>query len=132
MQLYEKTYELLQLAGDDGLIDGPKNEGHHVKTHYCMADAPNAVVIDPNGTLFKCMNQLEKPILGSIYDSDFQLVSCGEAKIPAKECEGCPYLPECSPYYRNICPEYNLSCKSLKNIELKEELKRKIKDMKAR
>ena len=101
-----------------------------MKTNYCGADAGDkCVVIDPEGLLYHCEHLPGNTAFGSIFDTDSAVRSdkrAGEAVHEA--CKNCPFLPECTPFYRNGCPDWFAYCREFKQIEADEALRNLLKE----
>lgn len=129
-KLFEKACELTRIAKDMNLIHDGEEANNRFRTHYCMADCEDKIIIDPNGKLFHCTNLPKEQCVGTINDLTYSSISLPDARTPDEECRKCPYLPKCTPYYRNLCPDHELCCRSIKEIEFIEKLKKIVKNNK--
>lgn len=86
-----------------------------VKTCYCQANNPNAVLINPNGELCKCEHMPYTSVFGSVFD-DNQYIDHEELErwknlrsdLPI--CSDCVYYPKCDHIARcevfGVCNEH--------------------------
>lgn len=73
------------------------------KVTYCMSDLVNSFVVDPEGYLYKCWNNVGDidTAVGNICDKEFDVLSSKQAKwilrnpISREECRKCKLLPIC-------------------------------------
>lgn len=103
VELYNNCIRVNEKIQDCGI--GLNHEISHIKTHHCMADSGNSVVILPDGKLSLCQHHNENEMCGSIYDRHITREKEEEwsrqtADIP--ECHGCFYHPIC--YRLDKCP----------------------------
>ncbi len=68
-----------------------------LKTHNCMADADNAVVVYPDGSLYKCEHIALEDRIGRLGESDIQEEGIAKFRITAETeaCGDCPLYPSC-------------------------------------
>jgi radical SAM protein with 4Fe4S-binding SPASM domain len=97
-----------------------------LKTNYCGADSGDKnVVIAPDGQLYHCEHLPGNTAFGSVYDPDPVICSDPRAELEADEmCRTCPFLPECTPFYKNGCADYYANCRAFKQIDLEAVLRR--------
>ena len=98
-----------------------------VKFNYCCSDYVNSYVIDVNGDLYKCWNNVgdKNEKCGSIFDQDFYIsqnflnwiewnpltvTKCKECKVLPICMGGCPDIFKKSPNKNTVCDtiKYNL------------------------
>ena len=124
IQLYREVQEIKKYAMQLGFRQNKKQEVG-LKTHYCMADSKGRhLVIDPQGEVHRCENLHASTTIGNVYDLHMSMPDNIDSEIIDVKCQKCPYLPECTPYYRKACPDYNPYCKEFKDIDLEYELNR--------
>ena len=106
------------------------NEPYRLKLNLCGADnGDKSVVIAPDGKLYHCEHLLGNASFGSIYDSQTELHSDVRVELPADErCRTCCFLPLCTPFFKNGCPDYFEYCHEFRQIETEEALRRLIAD----
>ncbi len=100
-----------------------------LKTNHCEADSGDkSVTIDPDGLLYHCEHLPGNTAFGSIYDLPASICSDDRAYYPIHEkCQVCAFLPECTPFFRNGCPDWFAFCREFKQIEAEESLRNLIK-----
>ena len=125
VELYRKKRAMNDYLREIGLA-GRKGSGKAAKfkANYCMADSSGeSVVIDPDGLLFHCEHLPGNEAYGSIFDENIKLRSDPRADLPVQEkCRTCCFLPKCTPFYRNGCPDYSEYCRECNAIEEDETL----------
>lgn len=96
-------------------------------TYRCMADSGGRHrIIDPLGGLHVCEDRVGGVPLGSIFDkAQPAWPTC--PLTPAKECQTCCFLPDCTAYNRNGCPLCPADCKVLTEREMSRKLTRLLK-----
>lgn len=97
------------------------------KLCYCCADFVNAVVVDPQGFLYKCWNQVgsRNQSIGNITDKDFHISNYKNARWTERnpimsKCGNCCLLPICMGGcpYNNIVLNKDYDCDVFKyNLE---------------
>ncbi|MBQ5312239.1 MAG: radical SAM protein [Oscillospiraceae bacterium] len=92
------------------------------RMNFCMAGAlDRSIVIDPEGRFSDCEHLPEAHTWGNIFDgiTDRALLDRLSAPHDVDEgCKLCPYLPQCTPFYRHGCPCWFAKCRehmALKN-----------------
>lgn len=100
-----------------------------LKTNYCEADSGDkSVVIAPDGKLYHCEHLPGNTAFGSVYDRQVVITSDERADLPVDErCKSCCFLPECTPFFKNACPDYFEQCYAFKRIESEEKLRQLIR-----
>ena len=119
VELYRKMYDLRRYLDETGMhYRKPPKERFQFKVNYCMADSlGDSVVIDPEGKLFHCEHLPGNDSFGSIYDEEFQFVPESGTEEPDEQCRNCPFLPECTPFRKNRCPDWFPYCREFKEID---------------
>lgn len=116
IDLYQEIFKLTDLQNE---LDIPKStNGEHqtfrIRTNYCMADnVDNCIVITPDGVFNNCEHLPEAQSWGNIFDGVTDKAKFDELNQPAKvdeKCTKCPFLPECTPFYKNGCPGWFEKC----------------------
>ena len=99
---------------------------HKLKLNLCGADSGDkSVVIAPDGRLYHCEHLPGNTAFGSVFDRQSAVCSDERAKLPADErCRTCCFLPECTPFFRNGCPDYFENCREYRQIETDDALRR--------
>ncbi len=118
IELYRKIYEIQRYMDETGFHYQKDAKNYPFKTHYCLADEGSGTVIHPDGTLYCCDLLLDDFKLGHICNCMVSFASA-KAKLGVRDkCRNCPYLPLCTPFYANICPQCSEHCRALKRIEI--------------
>ena len=107
-------------------------ESYRIKLNLCGADHNDkSVVIAPDGRLYHCEHLPGNTSFGTIFDSQIALHSDERGNLPADErCRNCCFLPMCTPFFKNGCPDYFEFCREFKEIETAETLHRLIAEIK--
>ena len=126
-ELYLRIQEVNDYLRKLGLRDR-KTKPFKLKTNYCEADSGDkSVVIAPDGKLYHCEHLPGNTAFGSVYDRHIVINSDERADLPVDErCKSCCFLPECTPFFRNACPDYFEQCYAFKRIESEEKLRQLI------
>ena len=127
IDIYRNARELLPFLEKLGLRKIEKSDrSYKLKLRYCGADSGDkSVVIAPDGQLYHCEHLPGNQSFGSIFDQESSVYSDVRANLPANEgCRNCCFLPECTPFFHNACPNYNLYCYAIKEIDTDEKLRR--------
>ncbi len=103
-------------------------KAYKLKLNRCGADSGDkSVVIAPDGKLYHCEHLPGNKAFGSVFDSHTHIDSDERANLPANEqCRTCCFLPECTPFFKNGCPDFFEYCYAFKQIETEEMLRRLI------
>lgn len=127
VELYLRIQEVNDYLRELGLRD-KTTKPFRLKTNYCGADSgEKSVVIAPDGKLFHCEHLPGNTAFGSVNDWPIVINSDDRANSPADEkCKTCCFLPECTPFFKNACPDYFAHCYDFKRIESEEKLRRLI------
>jgi len=127
-ELYLRIQETNNYLRKLGLRD-KKTKPFKLKTNYCEADSGDkSVVIAPDGKLYHCEHLPGNTAFGSVYDRQVTITSDKRADLPVDErCKSCCFLPECTPFFKNACPDYFKQCYAFKRIESEEMLRRLIR-----
>ncbi len=126
--LYRKAQELIDLVQERGL--GGKNaKPFQLKLNYCAADSGDkGLTIAPDGRLYHCEHLPDNTSFGSVFDPAPVICSDKRAEFPAcKECRTCCFLPECTPFYKNGCPDCSVNCRAFREIKAAADMRRLIR-----
>ena len=125
IDLQRRIQSLKDRLVEMNLADNEKKRSA-LKTNYCGADSGDKnVVIAPDGQLYHCEHLPGNTAFGSVYDPDPVICSDPRAELEADEmCRTCPFLPECTPFYKNGCADYYANCRAFKQIDLEAVLRR--------
>lgn len=93
-------YKILQKYGFDSYNQFPYPE---VKLNYCCAELMNSFVVDPDGYLYKCWNEVGniKSAVGNIKEDSFDITGYKNGgwlkrnPLNAAKCKDCTILPVC-------------------------------------
>ena len=116
IELYKRIFELSKLQNQLGILKSTKGEHNAVRLrmNFCMADSiGKCVVITPDGVFNNCEHLPEAQTWGNIFDGVTDKAKFDELNQPAKvdeKCAKCPFLPECTPFYKNGCPGWFEKC----------------------
>ena len=92
------------------------------RINYCMADSNGKhVVIDPDGFLYHCehLTAPENVSFGHISGEDFNITSDNRVLMNVHEkCRQCCFLPYCTPFFRNACPNWSKYCYNIKCVDI--------------
>lgn len=124
--LHRRILELEDEAAAGGLKMGRGEEPFRLKVNCCMADSRGkSVVIGPDGTLYRCEHLSDGDAFGSMYDED---AAIGEHRMaraePDPACRDCRFLPECTAFFRNACPDWFEYCAAFRQFDLDRRLRR--------
>ncbi len=131
--LHRSVNELREELNATGLTHRPKaKKPFHIKTNHCMADSfGDSVVIDPNGQLFRCEHLPGQKPFGTVLDDPYRYSMPEGWSEPDERCRNCCFLPDCTPFYRNGCPDYTEYCREFKRSDTEYEIRQAVKDFKA-
>lgn len=126
--LYHKAESLKEYLVKIG-FGKEKNSFLKIEKNYCGADSGDkSVVIAPDGLLYHCEHIPGNLPFGSIFDPDVVVHSDERTCQPIHEgCKHCPFLPKCTPFFRNGCPDWFTFCRDFKQIESELYIKRLLK-----
>ena len=96
IKLYSRQVELNTELEKRGL-NGQRRGLPFLKTHHCMADINDSMVVYPDGRLFKCEHVEVGDEFGHI-DSDFKDqkgIYKFQTTVELEECDSCPIYPSC-------------------------------------
>ena len=116
LELYKEIFKLKDLQKSLGVSHTAKEEHKSVRLrmNYCMADSMDkSVVITPDGVLYNCEHLPEAQTWGNIFDGVTDKAKFDEMSAAPKvdeKCAKCPFLPECTPFYKNGCPGWFEKC----------------------
>ena len=113
--LYQRMFALEDEMKAVGLLQsGRDHESVRIRVNYCMADSMDkSIVITPDGVFNNCEHLPEAQTWGNIFDGVTDNAKFDELNQSAKvdeKCEKCPFLPECTPFYKNGCPGWFEKC----------------------
>ena len=113
--LYRKMFELEDEMKKLGLTQSTKDhESVRIRVNYCMADSmDSSIVITPDGVFYNCEHLPETQTWGNIFDGVTDQAKFDELKKPLnvdEKCAKCPFLPQCTPFYKNGCPGWFEKC----------------------
>ena len=108
-------------------------ESDKMKLHVCTADNLDAsIIISPDGSFHNCGYNFQTLSWGNIFDGVTNQALLEKLRAPAaidNECRHCPFLPECTPFYKRHCPICFDWCRENKTLFEKEKLHRLIKKL---
>ena len=115
LKLYERIFELEELINQ---LEIPQSSRSGKKTsirlNNCMADSMDkSIVITPDGVFNNCEHLPEAQAWGNIFDGVTDKAKFDELSAAPKvdeKCVKCPFLPECTPFYKNGCPGWFEEC----------------------
>ena len=95
-----------------------------------MADSNGKhVVIDPDGFLYHCEHLPDNVPFAHISDNDLIIGSDNRTYMNDDDkCRQCCFLPYCTPFFRNACPNWSQYCYEVKCVD-KEDNIRTIEDI---
>jgi len=115
IELYKRVFEMNEIITLLGIpMSSESSTKTRLRLNSCMADGMDkSIVITPNGVFNNCEHLPEAHTWGNIFDgvtdqSKFDELSAAP-KVDEK-CAKCPFLPECTPYYKNGCPGWFEKC----------------------
>ena len=114
-ELYRRIFALQDCMKKIGVTQGKvDHETVRIRTNYCMADAVDkSVIITPDGVFNNCEHIPEAQTWGNIFDGVTDQAKLDELKKPFpvdEKCSKCPFLPQCTPFYKNGCPGWFEKC----------------------
>ena len=120
VDVYREMFDLYgRNKGNDMLMVA--NSKGKLKLNMCMADSlDKSIVIGPDGKLYECENLSRNNSWGNIFDGVTDEEKLKQLKEPAKvepECADCPYLPECTPFFRRRCPDHFEYCREYNELK---------------
>ena len=127
VELRRRMLELTAKAVEQGLIHADNSEKKcRMKTNYCMADSDGrCVVISPEGDLYHCEHLPGNTSYGNIFDESYNLKSDKRAFMEAADkCRNCRFLPDCTSFFYNGCPDCFEHCDKIKATETEYRLRR--------
>jgi len=128
IETYRKAQAVAAYAEECGL-KGRTEKAFRLKLNLCGADSGDkSVVIAPDGRLYHCEHLPGNTSFGSIFDPETAVCSDKRADLPAgTQCRTCCFLPQCTPFYRNGCPDCFGDCRMYRQIETEEMLRHLIR-----
>ena len=114
LELYKEIFRLTDLQKELSIPYGTRTE-KSLRLRYCMADSlDKSIVITPDGSFNSCEHLPEKNSWGNIFDGITDKAKYDELSASApidEKCKKCPFLPECTPFYKNGCPSWFDKCR---------------------
>lgn len=116
LELYKEIFKLsdLQKSLDIPQSARADHKAVRLRMNYCMADCiDKSIVITPDGVFNNCEHLPEAQTWGNIFDGVTDRAKFDELSAAPKvdeKCAKCPFLPECTPYYKNGCPAWFEKC----------------------
>lgn len=117
LELYKEIFRLNGLQKELGIPMPGNASGRsgRLKVNYCMADCVDkSVVITPEGIFNNCEHLPEANVWGDIFEGVTDRNKYEElSKAPEidEKCAECPFLPECTPYYKIGCSAWFEKCR---------------------
>ena len=113
--LYRRMFELEDEMKSLGLSKSSRDhETVRIRVNYCMADSiDKCIVITPDGIFNNCEHLPETHTWGNIFEGVTDQKKFDELKKPMPvdaKCARCPFLPQCTPFYKNGCPGWFEKC----------------------
>ena len=128
LEVYKEIIRMTELQNELGIPVSKKSEHKavRIRTNYCMADSGGrSVVITPDGIFNNCEHLPEGHSWGNIRDGVTDKAKYDElTAMPALDgqCAKCPFLPECTPFYKTGCPGWFEKCYEHKCIKKEYDL----------
>ncbi|MCR4794284.1 MAG: radical SAM protein [Ruminococcus sp.] len=116
IELYKEIFILSDILKSMGLSETVRSlqDFSHIRLDCCMADRPEKdIVITPDGMFNNCEHLPEGHSWGNIFDGVTDKAKFDELSSAPKvdeKCAKCPFLPECTPFYKNGCPGWFEKC----------------------
>ena len=115
MELYRKVFELFEFQAKLGIPRSLNNKKDvTLRVNRCMADSiDRSLVITPDGMFNSCEHLPEDRYYGNLFDGITDKDKYNELLAAPKideKCAKCPFLPECTPFYKNGCPGWFKYC----------------------
>lgn len=127
-ELYKKMKQMKKDAAHGFFYTNRSDDPKKFRTHHCMADSDGKeIVIDPDGLLYHCEHLPGAKSYGSIFDrtppSELPSVIISDAH---EACKRCCFLPLCTPFFRNGCPDWNEFCAEFKRTDMEISARNKL------
>ncbi len=116
LELHREIFKLTDLQRALGISKTARaeNAAARLRMNYCMADSlDKSVVITPDGIFNNCEHLPESQSWGNIFDGVIDKAKFDELSKASRideKCVECPFLPECTPFYKNGCPGWFEKC----------------------
>lgn len=116
LDLYKEIFRLTDLQKSLGIPKQTVTEQKppRIRTNYCMSDSlGKSIVITPDGFFNNCEHLPETHSWGNIFDGVTDQTKFNRlltASTVDGKCTNCPFLPECTPFYKNGCPAWFEKC----------------------
>lgn len=136
IELYKRLFELTELQNQLGINKNSKGDHNAVRLriNFCMADSiGKCVVITPDGVFNNCEHLPEAQTWGNIFDGVTDQAKYNELSAAPKvdeKCAKCPFLPECTPFYKNGCPGWFEKCYEYHCMKTEHEMHSLLKGVK--
>lgn len=136
IELYKRIFELTELQNQLGINKNSKGDHNAVRLriNFCMADSiGKCVVITPDGVFNNCEHLPEAQTWGNIFDGVTDQAKYNELSAAPKvdeKCAKCPFLPECTPFYKNGCPGWFEKCYEYHCMKTEHEMHSLLKGVK--
>ncbi len=130
IDLYHKKQSLNAHLRGLGLKEDKTEKASKLKLNLCGADSGDkSVVIAPDGRLYHCEHLPGNKSFGSIFDPHPTICSDERAEHPpAEQCRNCCFLPICTPFFRNGCPDWFEHCRESRQIEADDSFRKLIQE----
>ncbi|MBR6336849.1 MAG: radical SAM protein, partial [Ruminococcus sp.] len=127
LELQREMLELDRYIRELGINYENREKMHSsFKINACMADSlDKSVVIQPDGSFFDCEHLPEAHSWGNVFDGVTDKALFDKLAAPHKiddMCKKCPYLPQCTPFYKNGCPGWCDKCRGVFDLKTEYEL----------
>ena len=116
LELYKEIFKLTDLQKEIGISKdlSADHKAVRLRMNYCMADSMDtSVVITPDGFFNNCEHLPGAQTWGNIFDGVTDKAKFDEMSTAPnvdEKCTNCPFLPECTPFYKKGCPGWFEKC----------------------
>lgn len=128
IELYREIFKLERYMRKVGVRQNITYTRNRLRVRSCMADPGNidkCVVITPDGEFYNCDFIGECRSWGNIFEgvTDEECYKELSSQPEADEkCRKCPFLPECTPFYKTRCPRWFEKCYEYKCLAAEQYL----------
>ncbi|MDO4415847.1 MAG: radical SAM protein [Erysipelotrichaceae bacterium] len=122
VELWKKALEMNSLFRKKGFKTVQKYDLKAARAYYCMADSPEAIVINADGTLFACEHCNEENRICHI--EAFKEKDTKKTAVVSEieeKCHDCPLLAICTDF--NNCPNRLYDCRAIKTLLVEDMLR---------